>query len=38
MPTAKLTDRLVRNLKTHATVQEFWDRSFPGSFGVRSNV
>ena len=35
MPTAKLTDRLLKNLKTEQTVQEFWDHSFPGSFGVR---
>ena len=35
MPTAKLTDRLLKNLKTEGTVQEFWDQSFPGSFGVR---
>ena len=35
MPTAKLTDRLLKNLKTEETVQEFWDQSFPGSFGVR---
>ena len=35
MPTTKLTDRLLKNLKTEQTVQEFWDQSFPGSFGVR---
>lgn len=35
MPTAKLTDRLLKNLKTKETVEEFWDQSFPGSFGVR---
>ena len=35
MPAAKLTDRLLKNLKTDKSVQEFWDRSFPGSFGVR---
>jgi len=35
VPTVKLTDRLMKNLRTEATVQEFWDQSFPGSFGVR---
>ena len=35
MPTVKLTDRLLKNLKTDKSVQEFWDRSFPGSLGVR---
>jgi len=35
MPTARLTDRLLKNLKTEQTVEEFWDQSFPGSFGVR---
>ena len=35
MPTAKLTDRLLKNLKTKETVEEYWDQSFPGSFGVR---
>ncbi len=35
MPTARLTDRLLKNLKTEHTVEEFWDQSFPGSFGVR---
>ena len=35
MPTAKLTGRLLKNLKTEETVQKFWDQSFPGSFGVR---
>ena len=35
MATAKLTDRLLKNLKTEETVEEYWDQSFPGSFGVR---
>ena len=35
MPTARLTDRLLKNLKTEQAVEEFWDQSFPGSFGVR---
>jgi len=35
MPTAKLTDRLLKALKTEETLEEFWDQSFPGSFGVR---
>ena len=35
MPTAKLTDRLLKALKTEETVEEYWDQSFSGSFGVR---
>ncbi len=35
MPTAKLTDRLLKTLKTEKTLEEHWDQSFPGSFGVR---
>ena len=35
MPTANLTDRLVKSLKTKASMEEFWDLSFPGSFGIR---
>jgi len=30
-----LTDRLLKALKTEETLEEFWDQSFPGSFGVR---
>ena len=35
MPTVKLTDRLLKNLKTEQPVEEWWDKSFPGSLGVR---
>ena len=35
MPTANLTDRLVKSLKTKGSMEEFWDLSFPGSFGIR---
>ncbi len=35
MPTAKLTDRLLKTLKTEKILEEHWDQSFPGSFGVR---
>ena len=35
MPRVNLTDRLLKNLKTEDTLEEFWDQAFPGSFGVR---
>ena len=35
MSTANLTDRLVKSLKTKGSMEEFWDLSFPGSFGIR---
>ncbi|MCH7992026.1 MAG: DUF4102 domain-containing protein, partial [Gemmatimonadetes bacterium] len=35
MPRKKLTDRSLRNLSTEKTLEEYWDTSFPGSFGVR---
>lgn len=35
MATVNLTDNLLRSLKTNKTQEFFWDKSFPGSFGVR---
>ena len=35
MPTVRLTDRLVKNLKTKKKQEDFWDETFPGTFGVR---
>ncbi len=35
MPTVRLTDRLLRNLKTEKKQEDFWDEIIPGSFGVR---
>ena len=35
MPTVKLTDRLLRHLKSEKKREFFWDESFPGHFGVR---
>ncbi len=35
MPTARLTDRFLRNLKTEKKQEDFWDETFPGTFGVR---
>ena len=35
MPTVKLTDRRLKALKTEEAVEQFWDQSFSGSFGVR---
>ncbi len=35
MPTVRLTDRLLRNLKTEKKQEDFWDEIFPGTFGVR---
>ncbi|MDA2927437.1 site-specific integrase [Acidobacteria bacterium AH-259-G07] len=35
MPTVRLTDRLLRNLKTEKEQEDFWDEIFPGTFGVR---
>ena len=35
MPTVRLTDRFLRNLKTEKKQEDFWDEIFPGAFGVR---
>ena len=35
MPIVKLTDRLLRSLKTEKKREDLWDESFPGAFGVR---
>ena len=35
MPTVRLTDRLLRNLKTEKKQEDYWDETFPGTFGVR---
>ena len=35
MPTVRLTDRLLRNLKTEKKQEDFWEEKFPGTFGVR---
>jgi len=35
MPTVRLTDRFLRNLKTKKKQEDFWDEIFPGTFGVR---
>ncbi len=35
MPTERLTDRFLKNLKTEKKQEDFWDETFPGTFGVR---
>jgi integrase len=35
MPTVRLTDRLLKNLKTEKKQEDFWDEAFPGTFGLR---
>jgi len=35
MPTVRLTDRFLKNLKTEKKQEDFWDETFPGTFGVR---
>ncbi len=35
MPTVRLTDRLLRNLRTEKKQEDLWDETIPGSFGVR---
>ncbi len=35
MPTKRLTDRFLKNLKTEKKQEDFWDETFSGTFGVR---